>query len=571
MNVFRQIKKTIDGRRRERLKGDIMAILKTEYGFDAMAHLIPESISNAAYEQDKVVENLVWYSAKEVALIEYYKSGTGSSLKNRELGELRNFWSTAPGKIRRLHTGVPREISKKQATILFGNGYTIAATAFKKADGKVTDGIDAQATKHCQEILDQFQSKIKLNQILSKAAQANSWSGHIAVKLGYDFKLSPYPIAQIYDRRNFELIQSSGLTTAIIFHNYFKIQKSKNEAEKYRHDEIYSTDDYGYATITNRLFVIRNGEIREIGWETAQSKFPQFEGVKESTAFRTKGMLALDLPNLPIADEHYNNPYGASDYDGAIGSFDAMDEAYSTIVREMRDKRSLRFLTEQMMKIDPEGNIEYDDGYTTNFKKIADLDNDQQMPEFKEFTDTTAAHVEKFRLFLMQACNACGISPISLGVTGLESIQSSDKSTRERCKTTIETRNAKLELWKPFLEELMIRMLEFTSELQSTPGYPNSPGIPKIDIDWDCCDISVTFPDYVVSGVEERIATWGNARQMGVASLEETVEEIHPDWSKEEIRQEINLIKFENGLSDQNPNLLQLDTEFEPENDEADR
>lgn len=112
MNVFRQIKKTIDGRRRERLKGDIMAILKTEYGFDAMAHLIPESISNAAYEQDKVVENLVWYSAKEVALIEYYKSGTGSSLKNRELGELRNFWSTAPGKsegcIRESHARFPK-------------------------------------------------------------------------------------------------------------------------------------------------------------------------------------------------------------------------------------------------------------------------------------------------------------------------------------------------------------------------------------------------------------------------------------------------------------------------------
>lgn len=567
MNVFRQIKNSIDERRLERLRGDLMKIVKTEFGFDALAHLIPESISNAAYEQDRVVENLVWFSGKEIALIEYYKNGTGSSLKNREHGELRTFWTTAPGKVRRLHTGVPREIAKKQSTILFGNGYSITATAFKKAEsGKVTDHIDAQSTRHCQEILDQFRSKIRLNQLLAKCAQANSWSGHIAIKLGFDFKLSPFPIAQVYDRRNFELIQSCGLTTAIVFHNYFKVQK-KNVEEKYRHDEVYSTNDYGYATITNRLFEIRNSEIREIGWEIAQSKFPQFEGVQETITFKTKGMLALDLPNLPIADEHYNNPYGASDYDGAIGSFDALDEAYSTIVREMRDKRSLRFLTEQMMKIDPEGNIEYDDGYTTNFKKIADLDNDQQMPEFKEFTDITSAHIEKFKIFLMQACNACGISPISLGVTGLESIQSSDKSTRERCKTTIETRNAKLELWKPFLEELMIRMLEFTSELQTKPGYPNSGGIPKIEIDWDCCNISVTFPDYVVNGIEERIGTWGNAKQMGVASLEETVEEIHPDWTKEEIRHEIDLIKFENGLSDQNPNLLQLDIDDEAETD----
>ena len=227
MNIFTRMKNAIDGKRQERLKGDLMAIIKTEFGFDAIKHMIPEAINNATYEQDKVVENLVWYSAKELALIEYYKKGANSSLKNQELGEVKSFWSTAPSKIRRLHTGLPREISKKQATILFGNGYTLTCMAYSvDKDGKVSDKQDSKATKHCQELVDQFRNGIQLNKLLARAARANSWSGHIAIKLGFNFKLSPYPIAQVYDRRNFELIQESGITTAIIFHNHFSIKKS---------------------------------------------------------------------------------------------------------------------------------------------------------------------------------------------------------------------------------------------------------------------------------------------------------------------------------------------------------
>ena len=67
----------------------------------------------------------------------------------------------------------------------------------------------------------------------------------------------------------------------------------------------------------------------------------------------------------------------------------------------------------------------------------------------------------------------------------------------------------------------------------------------------------------------DKINTWGTAKQYRVSSTREAVKNIHPDWSDRQIDEEVNLIRFEEGMAldspDNLPNLTGYDEEEEPE------
>ena len=146
-----------------------------------------------------------------------------------------------------------------------------------------------------------------------------------------------------------------------------------------------------------------------------------------------------------------------------------------------------------------------------------------------------------------------------MGITGLEAVNAGEASQRERNKATIETRTKKLALWKPYLEDFFIKLIELNTWMKKSLGVKQD-GIDDLDIDWDNCNISVSFPDYITDTQAESINTWGSAKQMGVASTETAIDKIHKDWSDESKAEEVNRIKFEQGVSVDNPlNLPDLE------------
>ena len=65
-----------------------------------------------------------------------------------------------------------------------------------------------------------------------------------------------------------------------------------------------------------------------------------------------------------------------------------------------------------------------------------------------EIADKTEQHLIKWRTALSMAINKAEVSPFALGITGLESINSSAESQQERNKTTLEMREKKHRIWK---------------------------------------------------------------------------------------------------------------------------
>lgn len=94
-----------------------------------------------------------------------------------------------------------------------------------------------------------------------------------------------------------------------------------------------------------------------------------------------------------------------------------------------------------------------------------------------------------------------------------------------------------------------------------------------VDLNFNNLKLNIEFNDYVQDSAEKKINTWGNAKTQSVASTYEAVRRIHPDWDEELVNQEVNLIRFEQGMSLDNPdNLPGLDeltkTEEEPDDKE---
>lgn len=574
MGLLTNIKNYRTRKRVERLRGDLTMIIKTDYTFDPFKIALPPEVTNQKNKIAEIAENLIWYLGKPAAISNFYKTSQYVSV-----GGDKNsfFWATAPANLRKVHSGIGRMVSNEMSNILFGKGIDINTTVYKENEehSSYDSKVDKAKSKIAKETIDNLFSKTMMSTVLEKAAKVESWGGHVAIKMSYNIALSSYPILEVIDRRYFDVIKDRGITQAIVFNYYYEKEKTK---ERFVFKEVYTVNNEGHSVIRNELYkVLHDGKLERISllrYSEVTGKVLQVE-LQDEITFDTYGILAFEKPNRESCGDIPDFPYGESDYSTAYSTFDGLDEILSQIVAEIRDNKTLRVFPKEFFKSADDGLLEFDKYITNYLLTEGDLDvlkNNPQASQSMMMTapDKTDSLFLKYKILIGQACNQCGLSPLSLGITGLESINSSDKSTRERSKKTTETRNDKIKLWKPFLEEMIIKVLEFTSYLQSSyPEIVTREGIRKIDIDTQNCDIDVTFPDYINDSEEEKLTTWGAAKTAGIASLEMVVEKVHGDnLSEEEKLLEVQRIKFEQGISFDNPNLLQLTGEDEDDKDD---
>lgn len=574
MNI---IKRTIQryknyrtGKRLTRLESDLR-MLKNKINFDPRYALDIPELDNSLNYTRRIEEYRTWFIGNSRMLRNMYNLAIKKDCLNY-------FWYKAPDNYRMIHTGIPGLISSKMATILFGGGLKFTATVYKDEG----DRIDEVATQQAQELVDNLCKIIDLNERLENAAQNESWGGHVYFKLSHDTGLSQYPILEVADVRKAEAIKERGITTAIKFKFWYKDAANK----EYRLDEIYTTDALGDAVIRYELY-----QLAKDGSESpkALEDLPQTANLKTEFLLNDndelvynglKGMLAFDKPNRTPSHEFPDSEYGASDYEGALDSFDALDEAYSELIAEIRSNKTIRYIPSSMV---PKQIITdsvtgkqvtislLPNEFVTNYEMVeGGLDqNAKNEMVIQQIPDKTKDNLEKFKTALSTAINCAGLSPLALGITGLESINSSDKSQQERNKVTLETRNKKQRIWKPFIEDVVLKVLELNSWMVSN-AQAKQDAFAKLDLTFANLDVKAEFGDYIIEQQSEKIMTWSGAKSSGIASTHEAVSQIHPDWEEAEINEEVNLIRFEQGMSLDNPsNLPELTgTEPEPEKDD---
>ena len=539
MNIYERYIQWRDERRLRRLEADLNTLnnKKAIYNPNYAAQLIVGYNPETEFTQ-RITEYFTWFVGNGRRLNLFYKTSP-------ELSEnLSYFWREAPPSYRKVHSGLPSLIARKMAIVLFGGGLDTTIEVLDES-GKVNDDLSAAIKEELTKLQRQTDIEIKL----SEAATTESWCGHVFFKLSCDTELTKYPILEVVDVRNALAIKERGITTAIEFYNYYEKGQSK-----YVHKEIYSTDENGWATISNELWC--KSATREK--QEPLTLLPQTANLPEVVIFEgLKGMLAFEKANkLPNA-EFYESGYGESDFAGAISAFDALDETLSEIFKEIRDNKTIRYIPQTMLNIqnaEGESLMRYD-SFITNYQKINDQLTEQTKHEINitQIADKTSQHLEKWKVALTVAVNKAGLSPLALGVTGLEAVNAGMESQRERNKATLETRSLKIKLWQPVIERLYKQLLAFNAWLIKTGGGEGETSMPD---DINNVRLTVKFGDYVADSVSERITTWGSAKTQRVASTEEAIREIHPDWSETQIENEVNIIRYENGIEADTPESL---------------
>jgi hypothetical protein len=550
--IIQDINNYFKNRRLLKLRGDLELIAKSEFAYNPYKLMLPDSLRDKDEVSKGMLESLVWYSGKTQALIEYYTRSLNESDHREDF-----FWRTASNfpTVRKIHSGLPQLVSKTMSKLLFGNGIKIKPTVYGE-NGE----IDETATTLTKEAIDIITKETGLLQKFSTGAITESWSGHLAYKLSFNLMLSPFPIVESYDPRYFDVIKLRGVLVGIVFKKYIESGKGQT-LRRYVLKELYTTNDDGDAIINYSLHqVAADGREVEVPLQTLAETQDLAEN-PTITFTGLKGILAFEKPNVMESSVFVDSPFGQSDYDVAFSLFDGLDEILSGIVEEIRTNKTMRYIPEDFIPRDQAGNFNRINAYVTNFIKYkSDIDQDSKSKiETTAIPDKTMEHYEKWRVLVQNVCNACGLSPISLGIDGLTSVSSSDKTLQEKNKTSLETRALKIELWQPFIEKMLLKLLEMTSYIQSQ--YPETipDGFPRISVDWSNAELAVQFNDYLVNSLEDRIQTWSQAKAGGIASIETIVNQIWGDeLTQEDKDAEVNRIKIEAGIPLDDPSMLNL-------------
>lgn len=520
----------------------------------------------------RITEYKIWSMGNGAVIRRFYAQDQGDNA----YGIRRNyFWHKAPGTTRMLHCGIPGLISSRMADILFKSDVKINVVVYKDGeDGSLAE--DKNARKNANEFMGELVKKLNLHINLQTAATNESWGGHCFFKLSHDLSASQYPILETYDITQAEIIKVRGITKGIVFKTWYE-----HAGRTYRLDEIYSTDDHGDACIDYKLFTWSGDREKEVNLlsipQTAELFNIDGQGAENGlkldqnnryTYKGLKGILAFEKPNKTPSLEFPNSNYGASDYEGAIDSFDALDEVFSGNIEEIRTNKTKRYVPDFMIPRDPDSGemLEFDDFADCYVRVRGDADQDAKNEiKVEQVQDKTASFMDKWKASLSNVCNKAKISPFTLGITWLEAVNPSADSQRERNKITLDMREGKLKLWKPLIEEMLLRALQLNAWMRDNTNAEQD-AFTDVNFTWNNTDVQVEFSEYIEDSLKDKIETWGSAKSQGIASTVECERQLHPDWTEKQIQDEVNQIRFENGMSVDNPLSLPYLT---GENDEA--
>ena len=517
----------------------------------------------------KMTEYLVWSLGDVEVIREFFLNG--GHLKNQTTAISPNlFWETAPSDYRFVHSGVPALISAKMSTILFGKGITYDVNVIDEQGNENED--QSETTR---KLVEELLRETRFEEFLMKSGASASWGGHVFLKLSYDIGLSQYPILESVDIRNGDEIRKRGITKAVVFHSWYQKKLGGGKVVQYRLDETYRTvepqdlqavpevrdalrGEVGESVIEYRLFQMADdGKETEVPLDTIEETQDILQPVVVFNGLR--GILAFGVPNKLPNNDFVDCPYGASDYAHSTTAFDALDEVMSEMARETRDNKSIREWPADLLPKDSDGLIGGPNPYMRNVikKRMDESEGADNSPSVSTIEDKTESLIVKYKQAIATACNNAEISPLALGITGLESVSAGENSQRERNKATLETRNKKLQIWGPALEKLLERMLAFYAWIQrNVDGIETNPLLK--DMDLSKTKVSIHFPDYIISSDSENITTWGDAIMKKVADTQTAVENIYPDRTKEQQLEIATRIRFEQGISSDNPNALQM-------------
>jgi len=208
---------------------------------------------------------------------------------------------------------------------------------------------------------------------------------------------------------------------------------------------------------------------------------------------------------------------------------DALSELLSDMVEEIRKGRIKVMISEQLIPKNADNQSLGFDDFQLDYEIIKeDEANAKNLIQIVQGDINSDKYLAGIATLIMYACNKAHLHPITLGLTGVESIAASQESQAEREKTSLRSREMKLNSWRRELKKLYTMVMQADDVIN--------------DREPQDYDISIDFGDFTNPSRENVINLLNTAITGGVLNIKDA-QDLYFDEDKDKEQKELSYIR----------------------------
>lgn len=481
---------------------------------------------------DMVAESAAWWEGEAKSLnAQYAGKMRPSQFAGGVVGATaRFFWGkpNLPGQTqKKTHLPLPADIAATVASLLFDT-----PPSFEIAP----DGGNDQASERLDLLLNNEQTASEL----LVAAESCSALGGVYGRIQWDTNLSPTPWIEWVDADAAVPEWTSGRLTAVTFV-----------------EELAPLDDEHIYRLASRYvpgrieYTLHQGgqESADMGRTVPITDHPATAGLAplmvDGNAVITgvDRVLATYIPNArPVVGfrrdgqlRHMGRPDLTPDL---FELFDMLDETWTSLRRDLRLSRMRIVVPEYMLETGKPGQGAAFDVDREVYDTVHTPPSDGMEPQFYQPTIRVDEHLRVADKIIREVLNRVNISPLTFGMEDTAGGAVTAREIQARTRASRQTFHAKSRYWRAGLSELAESLLAVDTVLNNTGAEVTKP-----------VEVNINPPE------DETILDTAQTIQALAASdsisIEQRVIRANPDWTPEQVEEEVGKIQHELGLAEQ--------------------
>lgn len=434
----------------------------------------------------------------------------------------RWFWGQPVGvgeKRTKLHVPVASDIASTSSKLLFSEPPKLTikdSTAQDRLNKLVDDGVHA---------------------VLLEAAEVGSGLGGSYLKVCWDKDVSDRPWLGTMHADAAVPEFRYGKLSAVTFWRVLYMSGSTVVRHLERHEK---------GVILHGVYT---GGPDELGKETPLTEYAETEAIAEAVSAGNRietdvdSLTAVYVPNMRPNRLWRNNPaaayLGRSDFAGTEPFMDALDETYTSWMRDVRLAKARLIVPDSYVTSRGVGRGSFFDPDQELYETLQALPGEGSMEiKAQQFAIRTAEHKETASHWLELILRGAGYSAQTFGEHG-EGGAITATEVRARERKTYSTRDMKIVLWRPALMEILETLLKVDQVQFNSSVTPEKPDVEFVDATGEDPKVLAETADLL--------------RRAEAASTRTLVKMLHSDWDDKEIDAEVDLINGESGRSVEDP------------------
>ena len=434
-----------------------------------------------------------------------------------------------------VHVPIAGDIAETSANFLFAESPIIRIKEEKEDvvnTGKplsASSKANSKAFAASQEALDDMLVKSGFYRKILEAAEACAAMGGIYIKIAYDEELSPYPIPVVMQADRAVPEFAFGILKKVTFWKNIDMAQDCDLTPNTTKQYYRLFEQYEIGHIYYTLYEGTSDKLgRKVDLNTLEQTQDLIDDVKTPDA-----MLAIYIPNVLPNRLDRNSYSGRSDYSGVERLMDALDETFSSWMRDIVIAQGKVFIPECYLQADSQDGKQK---FNVDQNMYVKLDIDPTALEGQKITAQQfairAAEFEKTSMNLLERIiTSAGYSPQSFGLTTPGRSESGTAlALRER--KSFATKGKKENYWQDALLKIVnAMMIVYAEELGG-----------EMDLN---AEVNIAFSDGMTNDLSETSSSIKLISDAAAASTSTKVRMLHPEWSEDQVAIEVKLIADE--------------------------